>query len=57
LTAITVKVYKVPFTSPFTTQLVAPEVEQLSPFRVDVTVYPLRDEPPSFAGTAHETMA
>jgi hypothetical protein len=57
LVATTVNVYAVPLVSPDTVHEVAPEVVQVKPPGLDVTVYPVIAEPPSSAGAVHETSA
>jgi hypothetical protein len=57
LVAVTVKVYAVPFASPVTVAVVAPDVVAVAPPGDAVTVYPVTGDPPLLAGAAHDTLA
>nr|WP_229708421.1 hypothetical protein [Knoellia flava] len=55
LVAVTVNVYAVPLLSPMTVQARAPVVVQVLPPGLEVTVYPVTEEPPVEAGAVHDT--
>nr|WP_229708425.1 hypothetical protein [Knoellia flava] len=57
LVAVTVNVYAVPLLSPMTVQDRAPVVVQVFPPGLEVTVYPVTEEPPLDVGADHATWA